>query len=238
MSNGIYVAMAGAVAQSNALDVAANNIANANTTGYRAERMKFSQVLAKAKDQAFVRAAGGGTDNAPGQLQETGNPLDVAFRGDGLFALQAPRGNGSVYTRAGAFRVDANHKLVNADGLAALDTNGKPIVVPPDAKSLSIAGDGSVDVDGQSIGQLKLVRFAPTQLTRAGGALFTATGKPVTSGAAPELQPGAVEGANCNVVRGMTDLIRISRTYESLHRMIESYRDMDDRTARAIGGNG
>jgi flagellar basal body rod protein FlgG len=110
--------------------------------------------------------------------------------------------------------------------------------VPPDAKSLAIAGDGSVDADGQSIGQLKIARFAPAQLSRAGGALFTATGKELTGGTAPELQPGALEGANFNVVRGMTDLIRISRNYESLHRMIESYRDMDDRAAKAIGGNG
>lgn len=236
MGNGIYVAMAGAVAQSTALDVAANNIANAGTTGYRAERMKFAQVLAKAKDQAFVRAAAGGTDTSAGQVQQTGNPLDVAIRGDGMFAVQSPRG--VMYTRAGAFRVDNDHTLVNADGFAVRGTDGKPIVVPPDAKSLAIGGDGSVDADGQSIGQLEVSRFAPTQLARAGGALFTATGKPIAGGPAPDLQPGALEGANFNVVRGMTDLIRISRSYETLHRMIESYRDMDDRAARAIGGNG
>jgi flagellar basal-body rod protein FlgF len=236
MSNGIYVAMAGATAQSTALDVAANNIANAGTTGYRAERMKFAQVLTKAKDQAFVRAAAGGTDTSGGQIQETGNPLDVAIRGDGLFAVDSPRG--VLYTRAGAFRVDADHKLVNADGLAVRGSDGKPIVVPPDAASLAIGSDGTVEAAGQAIGQLQISRFDPTALQRAGGAMFTATGKPLSGGPAPELVPGAIEGANFNVVRGIVDMVRISRSYESLHRMIESYRDMDDRTARAIGGNG
>ena len=236
MSNGIYVAMAGAVAQSTALDVASNNIANAGTTGYRAERMKFAQVLTKAKDEAFVRAAAGGTDTAEGQITETGNPLDVAIRGDGMFSVATPRG--TMYTRAGSFRVDNDHKLVSADGYAVQSTDGKAITIPPDAKGVAIAGDGTVQADGQPIGQLQLSRFDPSALSRAGGALFTATAKPLTGGAAPELQPGAVEGANFNVVHGVVDLVRISRSYEALHKMIESYKDMDDRVARSSAGNG
>jgi len=170
-SNGIYTALSGALAQSTALDVTANNVANASTTGYQAERAKFSEALTKAKDAAYVKATAGGIDTSPGTVSQTGNPLDVAISGDGYFGLNTAQG--VRYTRAGA----------------------------------------------------------ATYIAAAGA-------KPITTGPAPTLQPGSLEGANFNVVHGMVDLVKQTRSYEALHKMIETYKDIDDRAARGIAGNG
>jgi flagellar basal-body rod protein FlgF len=237
MGNGIYVALSGAVAQSTALDVAANNVANANTNGYRAERLRFSQALARARDTAFVRAAGGASDNAPGVVTPTGNPLDAAIGGDGYFTVDTARG--VRFTRDGAFRIDAQRRLVTADGNPVRGANGKPLVIPPDASDVQLGADGVLRAGDQELGKLQLVRFAPGALQREGASLYVApaNAKPL-AGAAPELQAGALEGANVSVVRGVVDLVRISRAYEALHKMIESYKDIDDRAARGIGGSG
>ncbi|HLL23801.1 MAG TPA: flagellar hook-basal body complex protein, partial [Kofleriaceae bacterium] len=106
MSSGIYIATAGAVAQSNALDATANNIANASTTGFRADRVSFKEALGAARsvDTALVDTASTRLDNEAGAIESTGNPLDVALEGDGLFAVETP--NGPRYTRAGNFHLD------------------------------------------------------------------------------------------------------------------------------------
>jgi flagellar basal-body rod protein FlgF len=240
MGNGIYTALAGAVAQGNALDVTANNVANASTSGYRAERVSFHETLTQAKgnDQAYVTAAGGGTDLRPGEMRATENPLDLAVVGDGYFAVQTPRGD--RYTRAGNFRLDASGTLVNGDGYAARAKGGGVLTVPPESKAIVVGSDGTVEADGIAVGQLELARFVPGALQREGDTLFSARAgaAPLAEGAGGEVEvaSGALEGANFNVVRGVVDLVRISRTYEALHSMIESYKDIDARTARDIGG--
>src|SRR5215510_5844300 len=101
MGSGIYIALSGAVAQSRALDIVANNVANASTTGFRAERQAFGKILGQAKsaDQAFVQAAVTRRDTQTGAMRQTTNPLDLALDGDGFFAVNTPRG--ARYTRAG-----------------------------------------------------------------------------------------------------------------------------------------
>jgi flagellar basal-body rod protein FlgF len=236
MSNGIYVALSGAMAQSQALDVASNNVSNANTTGYKGERIQFAQALAKAKDAAFVNATAGKTDDTQGVIEPTGNPLDVAIQGDGYFAVNTPRG--VRYTRDGSFRMDSKSQLVTAGGDALLGTNGKPLVVPPESGDVSISADGTVSAGDAAVGKIKIARFAPTSLQREGGTTYAANGPELKGGAEPQLVPQSLEGANVSVVRGVVDLVRISRSYEALHKMIQSYKDMDDRAARSIAGNG
>jgi len=232
MANGIYVALSGAVAQSQALDVVSNNVANASTTGYRAVRVTFGQALSKANDQFFATAQGTSTDTTQGTLVQTGNPLDVALQGDGYLAVNTP--GGVRYTRAGELRVSQDGRLVNADGLEMRGAGGKPISLPPDAAEITIGADGTVTVGAQEIGKLELARFAPQGVAREGATLYRATQAPIAG--APEVVSGALESANINVVRGMVDLIRVSRSYEALHRAIETYKEIDQRTARDIGG--
>jgi len=235
MSSGIYIATAGAVAQSNALDATSNNIANASTSGFHGDRITFREALTAAKS-ADVHLVGAGTarvDSQAGALQQTDNPLDLALEGDGMFAIQTP--NGERYTRSGNFKLDDTRRLVTADGLQVRGQGGAAITIPPEAQQIAIGADGSVTADGNAVGKLELVNFASKQLKREGSSLFSATGKPIV-GEPPKVRSGMLEQSNVNVIRGVVDLVKVSRTYESLMRVIQGYHDVESRAARELGG--
>lgn len=235
MSNGIYAATAGAVAQSLALDATANNIANASTTGFHGDRVSFREALAAARsaDLATVGAGTTRVDSQTGAFQQTGNPLDVALEGDGYFGVQTPQG--TRYTRAGNFLIDDNRNLVTTEGFQVRGDGGAPISIPPEAQQVSIGTDGTVNADGQDVGKLELATFNPAQLSRQGGTLFAATGRPTTADP-PKVHSGVLESSNVNVVRGVVDLVKVSRNYESLMRIIQGYHDVEGRAARELGG--
>ncbi|MEM6990433.1 MAG: flagellar basal-body rod protein FlgF [Myxococcota bacterium] len=232
MGNGIYVAMSGAVAQDRALDVVANNVANARTNAYKAERIAFDEVLNEKGELSYVDVDRGAVDETRGSMVTTDNPLDLALDGDGWFSVQTPQG--TRYTRDGAFSLNDGGVLVDGAGNSVRGAGGAEIVVPPDAADVSIDAEGFVYAGDDPIGQLEVVRFDGGQLTREGANLFRAQGRPVRD-ELPAVVSGHLESSNFNTVRGMVDLVRISRTYESLHRMIENYRQVDQRTARDIG---
>jgi len=235
MSSGVYIAAAGAVAQSMALDATANNIANASTDGFHADRVTFKEALTSARsaDVAMASVATAkGVDGSNGALMQTGNPLDLALDGDGYFKVQTP--NGERYTRAGNFQVDGNHQLTTLDGFPVLGQGG-PITLPANAATIAVADDGTISADGNQVGKLELAKFAPTQLTREGGSLFSASGQPA-SGDSAKVRSGMLEASNVNVVHGVVDLVKISRTYETLMRMIQGYHDVETRAARELGG--
>jgi len=124
VSSGIYVATAGAVAQSQALDATANNIANASTAGFHGDRVTFKEQLgvARSADVAMVSPGTTRVDAQAGALTQTDNPLDLALDGDGYFTVQTP--NGQRYTRAGNFQVDEQRNLVTTDGYQVLGEGG------------------------------------------------------------------------------------------------------------------
>lgn len=235
MSSGIYIATAGAIAQSNALDATANNIANATTAGFHGDRVTFREALtaARSPDLASVGTGTARVDAQAGALSQTDNPLDLALEGDGYFAVQTERG--PRYTRAGNFRLDDTRQLVTADGHPVRGEGGATITIPEDAQRISVSADGEVFADDDSIGKLELVRFAHAQLRREGATLFSAKGEP-EAGEPPRVRAGMLEASNVNVVRGVVDLVKVSRTYESLMRVIQSYHDVESRAARELGG--
>ena len=234
MSSGIYIATAGAVAQSNALDATANNIANAATTGFHGDRVTFREALSAARspDVATVGAGTTRIDGQAGALQGTENPLDLALEGDGYFGVATP--GGPRYTRAGNFQLDDTRALVTADGFHVRGEGGAAITIPPEAKVGAVAADGTVSAGGEPVGKLELVRFAPGAVQRQGGTLFAATGRP-QPGDPPKVRSGMLEASNVNVVRGVVDLVKVSRTYESLMRVIQGYHDIESRAARELG---
>ena len=232
MSSGIYVATAGAVAQSQALDTTANNIANASTAGFHGDRVSFREALtaAKSPDITLVNAGTTRVDGQAGALTQTGNPLDLALEGDGYFAVDTAQG--VRYTRAGNFQLDDQRRLVTSEGLQVRGEAGA-ITIPPNAAQVDVASDGTISADGATVGKLQLVNFPATQLKREGGTLFSATGDP--HGDPPKVRSGMLESSNVNVVRGVVDLVKVSRTYESLMKMIQGYHDAEDRAARELG---
>jgi flagellar basal-body rod protein FlgF len=236
MSSGIYIAAAGAVAQSDALDAVSHNIANASTAGYQSERVSFKEALGKAQspDVTLVQASTAhAVDGTNGALMQTDNPLDVALEGDGVLSVKTPQG--MRYTRAGNFQLNANKELVTQEGFQVMGVGGKPITLPPETATVTIAPDGDVNADGVSVGALALSRFSPAQLKREGGSLFSATGTP-QAGEAPKVRSGVLESSNVNIVRGVVDLVKVSRSYESLMKIIQGYHDIESEAARQLGG--
>ena len=234
MSNGIYVATAGAVATSNALDATANNIANASTAGFHGDRVTFREALTAARSPDIASVGVGTTriDSQAGALTPTENPLDLALDGDGYFAVTTP--GGTRYTRAGNFQLDDARNLVTAEGFAVRGDGGAALNIPAEARTIAVAADGTVSADGEELGKLELVRFAPSQVQRQGGTLVAATGRPLADDP-PKVRSGMLEASNVNVVRGVVDLVKVSRTYDSLMRMIQGYHDVESRAARELG---
>lgn len=241
MSTGIWAAVSGAVAQTNALDVAANNVANASTPGFRADRELFRQTLAEAQAGAdpslrynVVRSVQ--PDLNAGQITSTGRPLDVALRGpDGLFVVGTPQGE--RYTRAGHVTVGSDGTLTTPDGKPYLGADRRPLRVPPDAGSVTFSPDGSLLVDGVEAGsKLAVVSFQnPGGLEKEGDVLLRA--RPEAGRAQPataDLEVGALELSNASAIHGMTSLVTASRHFEMLTKVIEAFSQADRSAATSI----
>lgn len=245
MSDGIWAALSGAVAQQRSLDITANNVANANTAGFRADRLVFEQALSQAGTDGpapdavrFVQTAEMATDHRPGALQQTGNPLDLALEGDGWFSVQTP--NGERFTRAGAFVTNADGLIVTADGhpvLGVQQGDGPPptLQVPPATREIRVADDGTVFADEQQIGRLRITRF-DEQPRKEGLTLYVGGqgGRPADAA----VRQGYLEMANVNAVAGMNELITVTRSFEAFQKVIDTFQALDERTARDLGARG
>jgi flagellar basal-body rod protein FlgF len=237
MSNGIWAAASGAMSQTLALDVAAENVANASTPAYHVDRAIFRNVLtgAQAKRAGGFNLVYGSvgsiiTDPTAGAFIPTGRALDVAIKGGSYLVVNTPRGE--RYTRYGSIQVATDGTLTTRDGDPILDPNRKPIKVAPTSK-LGIAADGNVLVDGQPSGSLLLVSFADQSgLVKEGSSLLraeAAAGK--ATPATPQLEVGALEGSGASAVKGMIDIVTATRAFEVCERAIDAFRDADRKAA-------
>ncbi len=252
MFRSLHIAATGMVAQETQLDTISNNLANANTVGYKRQETEFEDLLYQNVRSSGPNAAGAvaptGTQVgsgsrvvatarffAQGPLQQTGNPLDIAIEGSGFVAVTKSTG-GVAYTRAGQLKLDGQGRLVTSDGLQV----EPPITVPADASKVTIATDGTVSATqaGQTaaatLGQIQLVNFAnPGGLDAIGHNLFEATGasgEPATGAPGTEgrgtIMQGALEGSNVEVVNEMVGLIRAQRAYEINSKVIAAADEM------------
>jgi flagellar basal-body rod protein FlgF len=212
------------------MQVVANNIANAATTGYRQEGVIFSEYVTRAGDGPSLSMATARVRNTalhPGQVTETGGPLDLAIEGAGFFRIETP--DGERLTRAGNFKLSPAGDMVTNAGFRLLDAGGAPVFVPPDATDLTIAADGTISVDGRPLGQIGLVRpAAPIDLLREDGVMFRTEGplEPVAEG---RIRQGALEQANVDPVAQITRMIEVQRAYE----MGQSFLDAEDQRLRS-----
>lgn len=189
---------------SRAQDVTANNLANANTAGFKLDRI----TAAEARDGSYPVPVQE-TDLAQGRLRETSRELDLALEGDGYLVVQAP--NGERLTRGGALRLDADSQLVSMEGFPILGEDGQPIVLP--AGTLTVTPEGLVQIDGEQIATLQLRRPAEgTRLLKEGNGRFVADGA-VEAADAVRVRQGQVEEPNGDTLSGMVDLITIQRAY-------------------------
>ena len=241
MQNAFLVGLSRQVALSRELDVVANNIANMNTNGYKADGSLFEEYLATSARSdtggriSFVRDRGVWHDMTAGQVESTGNPLDVAIDGDAFFAVQTARGE--RYTRNGAFHLNATGQLVTSDGDAVLGTAG-PITFQPNDKQISIAADGTVSVrEGSNKtstqrGTLRLVAFAkPQQLRKDGGSTFSAAaGDTPQDTTKATIAQGALEKSNVRGVVEMSRMIEITRSYTQVATLLQQQSDLSQQS--------
>lgn len=209
MSGTIYQAAAGALLQQMRLDMLSNNLANVNTTGYKADQPVFRMNDAQAAAQKrvgpgrimpYAPPLSAGTDFTPGALAETGSDLDVAIVGQGFFEVQSP--DGPRYTRNGSFSVNAQGLLSTAEGWPVLGQNGSITI---DGSRVEISEQGDVYVDDASVGAIRLVDFPnPELLRKAGDTFFMApedmVSQPLEDGQALMAQ-GFVEASNVNAIK-------------------------------------
>lgn len=244
MDKALYIAMTGAKHIDRAQTVHANNLANATTTGFRAD---FAQARAMGvyygdghPTRAYALAESPGTDMARGGLQETGRDLDVAVNGDGWLAVQAPDGT-EAYTRAGSLRVDTLGRLTTATGEAVMGDDG-PIAVP-EFEKLQIGQDGTISLRplGQGpevlaeVGRIKLVNPPEDTLQKGEDGLFRTAGQePLPADAGVRLQTGYLEGSNVNTVEEFTRVIALARQFEMQVKLMKTAEDNDAAAARLL----
>jgi flagellar basal-body rod protein FlgF len=222
----IYLAMSGAKASLQRQDVLANNLANASTTGFRAELQAFRAVPVRgdgATTRVYALESTVGYDAGSGAVQATGRPLDVALRGNAWLAVQGLDGT-EAYTRAGALEVSAEGQLVTPSGLPVMGDGG-PLTVPANAV-VEVASDGTITAKvgnqrPQQAGRLKLVT-PEAPLTRGTDGLFRAADGDLPADATARLQSGALEGSNVSPVETMVAMIAASRQFEQQMKMLQS----------------
>ena len=248
MNRTIYTVASGGMASLARLEAVSQNLANANTAGYKAGRLVFrvrplsreEDVSGLSLDPVLGRTAAqvGELESvrnfAQGAVRSSGNPLDVAISGEGFFAVATPRGE--RYTRQGSFTLDGEGYLVTQHGERVQGDGGDIRVGGGD---IAIGGDGSITSDGLAVGRIKVVSFGPKPpLVPEGAALFApiggATATPVDA-TAVTLQPGAIEASNVDAVASMVELVEVSRGFESYMRAMQRLDEIVQRSINEVG---
>ena len=232
MGNAIYTTLTRQSGLMREMQLIANNIANAATTGYRQEGLVFSEFIRRidgGQSLSMATATVRDTSMLQGSMTQTGGNLDLAIDGEGFFLVETPQGQ--RLTRAGHFMVSAAGDLVTPAGHLVLDAGGAPIFVPPDAVDLSVSGDGTISAGGLPLGQIGVVLPTdPMALTRETGTLFRTDQGTVPSDAGRVLQ-GFLESSNVDPVGQIARMIQVQRAYEMGQALLERE---DERIRTAI----
>ncbi len=237
MENTSLVGLSRQIALKREMDVVANNIANLNTTGFKADASLFEEFLMEGaradnflgsdRRLSFVQDRATWLDLSQGPIQHTGNPLDVAIDGDAFLVTQTAQGE--RYTRNGALQINAAGELVTSEGARVLGDGG-PIVFQPGDRDVAISGDGAISVrEGLNAtidsmrGKLRLVSFAePQRLEKDGSSLFRAPdGVAPQASAEARIVQGSLEKSNVRAIMAMTRMVEVNRAYQSLSSLLE-----------------
>ncbi|GGB37382.1 flagellar basal-body rod protein FlgF [Roseibium aquae] len=242
MENAQLITLSRQAALRNQLNVVANNMANINTTGFKAQRMMFEEYvmpIAEATefqrpdhDLSYVADYGTRTDFMQGAIRMTENELDLAIEGDGFFVVQMADGT-EAYTRNGAFTLDENGQLVTADDRPVMTSAG-PITFTPEDGKIEIARDGTISTEQGIRGQVRLVDFDnPQELVQVRDTILAGENpNPILN---PRVVQGALEQSNVQGVVEITRLIEITRAYTSATRLMKDMDDLRQQGIRTLG---
>jgi flagellar basal-body rod protein FlgF len=241
MDNSLLVSLSQQLASYRAMDVIANNLANASTPGFKRETAKFEEYVARMRPAegqsgqqtvSFVRDAGILRDTSQGVIQQTGAPFDVAIQGKGFFVVQTPQG--LRYTRDGHFSLDANGQIVTTDGYP-VQGDGGAVTVTADDGDIQIGADGTVSGKTGQLARLRLVEFAdPAGLTKEGANLYS-TGQPAVTATASTMRQGMLESSNVQPVLEMSRMIEVMRAYEATATLSSKQQEMQRQAVEKLG---
>jgi flagellar basal body rod protein FlgG len=238
VTEGIYVALSGALAQAISLETTAGNLANAGTDGFQRTLPQFREELSRAGSgepaSHYASVDGTSLDVTQGALRPSDRALDFAMPAGTYLGVH--KAGEERYTRAGSLSVGADGLLHASGGATVVGEDGKNIAIPGDPGAARVDADGQVYAGTQVVGRLRLVSFAnPSALTHDQGALLMSTPSAgaITTSRGP-LALGQIEGSNANVVTSMTDLVTATRTFEAFQRVIDTFRDEDRRVVTTV----
>lgn len=223
--SGTYLALAGMLLKQRELEIVSNNLANANSAGFKQTKMGFATILEETIDgsdpvavTSLDEIAVTKVDFSPGSFVRTDNAFDVAIQGDGFFEIQSPEG--VRYSRQGQFSLSNDGTLVNLNGFPINGVAGAIRLSSPGP--VTITQDGSVLADGEEVGQLKLLSFEdPSQLLSRGGSLYEApSGVPSTPVNPPRVIQGMYEESNVSTIANLVKLVEVSRQHETFQKVI------------------
>ena len=224
MENTLYIGLSKQVTLRENMDIIAQNVANVNTPGYRAQNMVFAEYIVDQKrmkeDIAMVLDYGQYQVTDPGSIKETGNPFDIALVGNGFLGIETAEG--TRYTRAGNLILDAEGVLRNQRGMAVASEGGGEIQIPRDAREVTIDRSGNISTENGIVGKLMIVEFEHYQnVNPEGNGLYKAEEAAIPAEDTQVLQ-GRLEGSNVQAVVEMTRMINVLREYQAVQNMMQS----------------
>lgn len=226
MENSTYLGLSRQMVLRTNMAIVANNVANMNTPGFRAQNMLFAEFVSDPQgndidEMSFVYDRGQYQITDEGPMQQTDNPLDIALVGPGFFGVDGP-GDAPTYSRAGNFKIGIDGTLQTSGNFPVLDEGGAPIEIPQDATEIKIDKNGVISTQNGQIGTIQIVEFENIQeLEALGNNLYTtdAAANPATR---TNVQQGYIEGSNVNAIVEMTRMIEISRSFQSIQRTMQT----------------
>jgi flagellar basal-body rod protein FlgF len=241
MDNTLYVSLTQQMALRRQMDVAANNIANMSTAGFKAEslltepeRARPARAEERPRDISFVRDWTVLRDFSQGPLQNTGDPFDLAIQGDGFFTVEGP--DGPLYTRDGQFTLSPTGEMITREGRRVLSDGGAPIQIAPGGAPPAVGEDGAIRQGANVVGRLGVVAFArPGALEKIGENLWAPRDEPPGPLVDGRVRQGMVEGSNVVAVRELTRIMDISRAYDSATRLQRQAEELRGRAIERLG---
>lgn len=244
MDRSLYIATSGATQTLLAQTANANNLANAQTTGFKSDLQQFRSMPVFGDGYAtrvYAQAEKPGTDFSQGNFQTTDNPLDLAINGEGFFAVRDSQGK-EAYTRAGDFKMTPDGALFTASGLPVLNVNGQPINIPP-AQKLTISEDGSINIipfgvttnATTTVDQLKLIKPDAKNIEkRTDGLVYIKDGTAQNDNATVQVAQGVIEGSNVNAIGAMVDMIELARNFEMQTNVMKNVKENSAASAKLL----
>ena len=242
MDNTLYVGLSRQMTLRHELDIVANNIANTDTAGFKMESLMLATqpqapavTLDGPKPVKFVMDTGVARDFSQGGLHRTNNDLDLGIDGPGFFQISSP--DGPRFSRDGRFRLDATGKLSTQAGYPVLDDGGGEIVIDPEKGPVAIAQDGTISQGQERVGKVGIVKFDTLSALEKTGDNLLKNSSNQSPQPAPDtaVRQGMLEGSNVNPISEITRMMDVTRTYESVAKMMDNTADLSLRSIGRLG---